>query len=67
MPRGTRRTGDRSLFTGVVCGDGSAHESQDAESTEQSDTVSGTLPFLIQDVDGTELFKLFMFLRIAGA
>ena len=25
--------------------------------------VSGTLPFIIQDVDGAELFGLFMFLR----
>ena len=30
-------------------------------------TVSGTLPFLIQDVDGAELFGLFMLLRIAHA
>ena len=30
-------------------------------------TVSGTLPFLIQDVDGAELFWLFVFLRIAHA
>ena len=28
-------------------------------------TVSRSLPFLIQDVDGAELFGLFMFLRIA--
>ena len=36
-------------------------------STEQPVTVSGTLPFLIQDVDGAELFGLFMFFRIARA
>ena len=30
-------------------------------------TVSGTLPFLIQDVDGAELLGLLMFLRIARA
>ena len=36
-------------------------------STAQPVTVSGTLPFLIQDVNGAELFGLFMFLRIARA
>ena len=36
-------------------------------STGQPATVSGTLPFLIQDVGGAELFGLFMFLRIARA
>ena len=36
-------------------------------STGQPVTVSGTLPFLIQDVNAAELFGLFMFLRIARA
>ena len=79
MPYETRWTGDRSLLTGVVYGDGSAYEGQDADlcvagwglvantSTGQPVTVSGTLPFLIQDIDGAELFGLFMFLRIARA
>ena len=79
MPYETRWTGDRSLFTGVVNGDGSAYEGQDADlcvagwglvanaDAGQPVTVSGTLPFLIQDVDGAELFGLFMFLRIAHA
>ena len=31
---------------------------------EQPISVSGTLPYLIQDVDGAELFALLMFLRI---
>ena len=35
--------------------------------TRQPVTISGTLPFLIQDVDGAELFGLFMFVRIARA
>ena len=35
--------------------------------TEQPVSVSGTLPCLIQHVDGAELFGLFMFLRIAHA
>ena len=61
VPYETRRTGERSLFTGVVCGDGSAYDGQDAV------TVSGTLPFFIQDADGAKLFGLFMFLRIARA
>ena len=30
-------------------------------------SVSGTLLFLIQDVDGVKVFGLFMFLRIARA
>ena len=30
-------------------------------------SVSGTLPFLIRNVEGAELFDLFMFLRIAQA
>ena len=34
---------------------------------EQPVSVSGTLPYLIQDVDGAELFALLMFLRIAFA
>ena len=79
VPYETGWTGDRSVFTGVVCGDGSAYEGQDADlylagwglvantSIGQPVTVSGTLPFLIQDVDGAELFGLFMFLRIARA
>ena len=79
MPYETRWTGDRSLFTRVVYGDGSAHEGQDADlcvagwglvanaDTGQPVTVSGTLPSLIQDVDGAEVFGLFMFLRIAHA
>ena len=79
VPYETRWTGDRSLITGVIHGDGSVYEGQDADlcvagwglvantSTEQPVTVSGTLLFLIQDVDGAELFGLFMFLRIARA
>ena len=72
----TRWQGDR-LFTGVVYGDGSVYEGQDADirvagweleantATEQPVSVSGTLPYPIQDVDWAELFALFMFLRIA--
>ena len=79
MPYETRWTGDRSLFTAVIYVDGSAYEGHDADmcvagwglvantSTGQPVTVSGTLPFLIQDVDGADLFGLFMFLRIARA
>ena len=79
VPYETRWTGDRSLFTGVLYGDGSAYEGQDADlcvagwglvantSTGQPVTVSGTRPFLIHDVDGAEFFGLFMFLRIALA
>ena len=71
MPNETRWTGDRSLFTGVIYGDGSAYKGHDADlcvagrglvantSTSQPVTVSGTLPFLIQDVNGAELFGLF--------
>ena len=78
-PDETRWTGDRCLFTGVIYDDGSAYEGQDADlcvagwglvanaGTGQPVTVSGTLPFLIQDVDGAELFGLYMFLRIAHA
>ena len=68
VPCETRWTGDRSLFTGVIH---SAYEGDDADlcvaGWGQPVTVSGTLPFLIQDVDGAELFGLFMFLRIARA
>ena len=78
MPCETRWTGDRSLFTGVVFGDGSAYQGQDADlcvavglvanaGAGQPVAVSGTLPFLIQNVDGVALFGLFMFLRIAHA
>ena len=75
----TRWQGDRSLITGVVYGDGSTYEGQDADPCVHgwglvADTgaghrvsVPGTLPFLIQDVDGAELFGFFMFLRIARA
>ena len=69
----TRWQGDRSLITGVIYGDGSAHAGQDAGGWQlktgacQPVTVSGTLPFLIQDVDEAQLFGLFMFLRIAHA
>ena len=75
VPYETRWTGDRGLFTGVVDGDGSAYEGQDADlcvavwglvanaGAGQPVTVSGTLPLLAQDVDGAELFGLFMFLR----
>ena len=70
--------GDRSLITGVVYGDGSACEVQDANlcvavwelaanTGAGHVSVSGTLPFLIQDVDWAELFGLFTFLRIAHA
>ena len=69
MPCETRWTGDRSLFTRVVYGDGCVAGwglvgNADAR---QPGTVSGTLPFLIQDVDGAQLFGLFMLLRIARA
>ena len=79
VPYETRWSGDRSLFTGVVYGDGTAYEGQDADlcvagwelvanaDAGQPVTVSRTLPFLIQDVDGAELVGLFMFLRIAHA
>ena len=75
MPYETRWQGDRSLITGVVYGDGSVYEGQDAElcvagwglvanaGTENPVTVSGTLPYL----DGAELFGFFMFLRVARA
>ena len=75
----TRWTGDRSLFTGVIYCDGSVYEGHYADlcvagwelvantSTGQPVSVLGTLPFLIQDVDGAELFGLFMFLHIARA
>ena len=67
--------GDRSLFTGVVHGDGSASEGQDADLCVASwglvaNTGTGqpvTVSFFIQDVDGAELFGLFMFSRIARA
>ena len=70
MPCETRWQDDRSLFTGVVHGGGSAHDGQDADlrvagwelantAGGQPVSVSGTLPYLIQDVDG--------FLRIARA
>ena len=64
---------------GVAYGDGSVYEGQDADlrvagwglvantATEQPVSVSGSLPNVIQDVDGAELFALFMFLRIARA
>ena len=69
VPYETR--GDRSLFP--------AYEGQDADlcvagwglvanaGTGQPVAVSRTLPFLVRDVDGAELFGLFMFLRIAHA
>ena len=73
----TRWQGDRSLFTGVVHGDDSSYEGQGRRpprcglvantAAEQSVLVTGTLPYLTQDVDGAELFVLFMFLRIAPA
>ena len=70
MPCETRWQDDRSLFTGVVHGGGSAHDGQDADlrvagwelantAGGQPVSVSGTLPYFIQDVDG--------FLRIARA
>ena len=77
MPCETRWIG--SLFTGVVYGDGSANEGQEADLcvaglglvanavSGHPVTVSRALPFLIQDVDGVELFGLFMFLRSAHA
>ena len=67
VPHETRWTGDRSLFTGVTYGDGLAYEGQDADlcvavwglvanaGTGQPVTVSGSLPFVIQDVDGAAL------------
>ena len=79
VPYETRWTGDRSLFNGIIYGDCSAYEGHDTDlcgagwglvantSAGQPVTVSGTLPFLIQDVDGAELFGRFMFLRIARA
>ena len=70
MPCETRWQDDRSLFTGVVHGGGSAHDGQDADlrvagwelantAGGQPVSVSKTLPYFIQDVDG--------FLRIALA
>ena len=79
VPYEARWQGDRNTFTGVKNGDGSAYEGQDAEicvagwmlvanaGTANPTTVSGTLPYLIQDVDGAELFGFFMFLRFARA
>ena len=77
VPCETRWQGDRSLITAVICGDGSAYEGQDEDlyvagwrlvattGAGQSVSVSGTLTFLILDVDGAELFCPIMFLRIA--
>ena len=68
MPYEKRWQGDRSLLKGVVYGDGSAYEGQDVDlcvagwgivantAARLPVTVSGTLPFLIQDVDGAKLF-----------
>ena len=79
VPYDVRWQGDRSLVSGVVYGDGAAYEGQDSElcvagwglvataAAGNPVTVSGTLPYLIQDVDGAELFASLMFLRLARA
>ena len=65
---------DRSLFTGVSDGGGSAHEGQETgwgrganTGAGQLVTVSGTLPLVVQNVDGAVFLGFTMFLRIARA
>ena len=68
VPHETRWQGGRSLFTGVVHGDGSAHCGLEDLA---ANTATARFPerCLISSKmsTGAELFVLFMFLRIARA
>ena len=62
-----RWRGDRNLFTAVIYDDRSAYEWQDAWSAGSWWQTRVPELFLASDVDGADLFALYMVLRIARA